>query len=222
MSARPHRDEPLQVGVAGFSHIEGAERAYADARDRDPGAPWMSDAAFVELHRDGRIVIRGSVLGHYVDVDGEGLVLGSGAGRCAAVGNLKSGEIVEIFYTGSAFYTGSKDDAVRKDDGAPKTALNEGVGRAIYKMDAAGLLGFEIEKGKAITKIVVYTNALIDARHPSVRVIGENNPYARLPKGAILPLESSRQFDQGLIGSSVGLADPTTIPWSVSVLPENK
>ena len=96
--------------------------------------------------------------------DGEGLVLASGAGRCAAVGNLKAGQIVEIFYTGDHFYTGSKDDAVRKDDGAPKTALNEGVGRAIYKMDEDGLLGFELDKGKAVTKINVYSPAAATAQ----------------------------------------------------------
>ena len=97
-------------------------------------------------------------------IDGQGLVLASGAGRCAAVGNLKAGQIVEIYYTGNNFYTGSKNDAVRKDDGAPKTALNEGVGRAIYQMDEDGLLGFELEKGKAVTKIIVYTSALIEAK----------------------------------------------------------
>jgi uncharacterized membrane protein len=91
MSDRTRTDDPLaseslQVGVAGFSHIAGAERAYADARDRDLGARWMSDAAFVEVHRDGRIVTRGTVLGHYVDVDGEGDVIGPGTGRGAVVG----------------------------------------------------------------------------------------------------------------------------------------
>lgn len=85
-----------------------------------------------------------------------GLTLGSGAGRCAAVGHLYAGQVVEIIYTGSEFYTGSKEDAVMKDDGAVKTALNEGVGRAIYRMKESGMLGFEITKGKAIEKIIVY------------------------------------------------------------------
>lgn len=85
-----------------------------------------------------------------------GLLLGSSAGRCAAIGHLKAGQVVEIIYTGSEFYTGSKEDPIRKDDGAVKTALNEGVGRAIYKMEEDGLFGFEITKGKAIQKIIVY------------------------------------------------------------------
>ena len=85
-----------------------------------------------------------------------GLTLGSGAGRCAAVGHLYAGQVVEIVYTGSQFYTGSKEDATMKDDGAVKTALNEGVGRAIYRMKESGMLGFEIATGKAIEKIIVY------------------------------------------------------------------
>ncbi len=91
-------------------------------------------------------------------VEGEGLKLASGAGRCAAIGHLTAGQIVEIFYTGSNFWTGSHEDAVRKDDGAVKIAINEGVGRAIYLMDEDGMLGFEIDKGKAIQKINVYND----------------------------------------------------------------
>jgi uncharacterized membrane protein len=82
----PQGTEPLHVGVARFSGIEGAERAYADARDRDPGAAWIGDAAFVEVHRDGRIVVRGSVAGHYVDIDGLGDAIGRDTGIGAAVG----------------------------------------------------------------------------------------------------------------------------------------
>ncbi|MBQ8097638.1 MAG: Ig-like domain-containing protein [Prevotella sp.] len=94
-------------------------------------------------------------------VGGEGLVLASGAGRCAAIGHLTAGQIVEIIYTGSEFYTGSHSDAQRKDSGAEKTALNQGVGRAIYQMTEDGLLGFEITKGKAIEKIVVYEEGAV-------------------------------------------------------------
>ncbi len=89
-------------------------------------------------------------------VDGMGLALASGAGRCAAIGNLKKGQFVEVVYTGSMFATGSHTDAVRKDDGAVKTAINMGVGRAIYKMEEDGLFGFELAKGNYVEKIVVY------------------------------------------------------------------
>ena len=89
-------------------------------------------------------------------VGGEGLKLASGAGRCAAVGHLTEGQIVEIIYTGNNFYTGSHLDSQRIDDGADKTPINQGIGRAIYVMKEDGLLGFEIDKGKAIEKINVY------------------------------------------------------------------
>jgi hypothetical protein len=78
--------ETLCVGVAKFSGIDGAERAFADAHDRDPAADWMADATFVEVHRNGRIVVRGSVAGHYVDLDGEGDVIGPDTGRGAVAG----------------------------------------------------------------------------------------------------------------------------------------
>lgn len=96
-------------------------------------------------------------------VDGQGLTLGSGAGRCAAIGNLKGGQIVEIFYTGDHFYTGNREDAKRKDDGALKTSWNDGIGHAIYMMEEDGMLGFEIDKGKCVKKIVVYTASMMDA-----------------------------------------------------------
>jgi len=88
-------------------------------------------------------------------VDGEGLFLATGAGRCAAVGGIKRGQIVEFIYTGDGFYT--KSDG--SDDGIAKTALNEGVGRAIYQADADGMVGFELIKGNAVKQINIYSNA---------------------------------------------------------------
>jgi uncharacterized membrane protein len=77
---------PMIVGVATFSGVDGAERAFTEARDHDPGAAWIGDAAFVEVHRHGRIVIRGTIAGHYVDVDGEGDLIGRDTGVGALVG----------------------------------------------------------------------------------------------------------------------------------------
>ena len=76
----------IEVGVATFSGSHGAEHAYAAARDRDPTAGWLEYAAFVEVHRHGRIVVRGTVLGHYVDVDGLGDVIGTDTAAGAIVG----------------------------------------------------------------------------------------------------------------------------------------
>ena len=76
----------MEVGVATFSGVHGAEHAFADARDRDPAAGWIGDAAFVEVHRHGRIVVRGSVVGHYVDVDGRRDLIGGDTAVGAIVG----------------------------------------------------------------------------------------------------------------------------------------
>ena len=76
----------MHVGVATYSGVSGAEHAYADARDRDPQAAWIGDVAFVEVHRRGRIVVRGTVLGHYVDEDGAGDVIGPDTAAGAIVG----------------------------------------------------------------------------------------------------------------------------------------
>lgn len=139
--------------------------------------------------------------------DGEGLVLASGAGRCAAVGNLKAGQIVEILYTGNAFYTGSKNDAVRKDDGAPKTALNEGLGRAIYQMDADGLLGFEIERGKAITKINIYSTPLIDAKAQLQEAIDKLKALGVAPlANAIAAAEAALNAEDATVASIAAAA----------------
>ncbi|MBQ8486861.1 MAG: Ig-like domain-containing protein [Prevotella sp.] len=85
-------------------------------------------------------------------VDGEGLFLATGAGRCAAINGLKEGQIVEVFYTGDGFYT--KNDG--SDDGVKKTALCEGAGRVFFQIDADGMMGFELVKGNAVTKINIY------------------------------------------------------------------
>ena len=82
--------------------------------------------------------------------DGEGLLLGGGAGRCAAIGGIKKGQIVEFFYTGNHFYTRSTDDGIEK------TAISEGTGRAIFVAEEDGMIGFEIDKGTYITKINIY------------------------------------------------------------------
>lgn len=83
-------------------------------------------------------------------VDGQGLFLATGAGRCAAIGGIKAGQVVEFIYTGDGFYTRSDDDGVEK------TALNEGKGRAIYRAEEDGMMGFELIKGNAVQQINVY------------------------------------------------------------------
>ena len=64
-----HPEEGWDLAVLTFDHLEGAERAYATV-SRDAGAgPWSHDLAFVEVHRHGRVLVRGTFAGRYVDVD---------------------------------------------------------------------------------------------------------------------------------------------------------
>ena len=83
---RRHGQDARELAVLTFDHIEGAERAYADARGRASDAPWLREVVFVECHRHGRIVVRGTFAGHYLDVDdvadaiGQDTVVGAAAG----------------------------------------------------------------------------------------------------------------------------------------------
>ena len=83
---RRHGQDARELAVLTFDHIEGAERAYADARGRANDAPWLREVVFVECHRHGRIVVRGTFAGHYLDVDdvadaiGQDTVVGAAAG----------------------------------------------------------------------------------------------------------------------------------------------
>jgi hypothetical protein len=80
------------------------------------------------------------------------------------VGNLKTGQFIEFFYTGQGFFTKdyTMDLKLGPDAGAAKTAVNEQIGRAIYQVkdkngETEGLMvGFEILNGQYITAINVY------------------------------------------------------------------
>ncbi len=80
----------MDAAVIAFDHIEGAGHEYASARERVPGAPWLREVAFIEVHRRGRIVVRGTIAGRYVDIEDEGDLIGRdtafGAILGAAVG----------------------------------------------------------------------------------------------------------------------------------------
>lgn len=56
----------MHVGVARFSSVDGADRAVANAHGRGAAPGWMADAAVVEVHPHGRVVVRGTVAGRYV------------------------------------------------------------------------------------------------------------------------------------------------------------
>jgi uncharacterized membrane protein len=76
----------VDAAIISFDHIEGAELEYASARDRLPGAGWLEKAAFIEVHHKGRIVVRGTILGHWVDIEDEGDFIGRDTAVGAIVG----------------------------------------------------------------------------------------------------------------------------------------
>jgi len=80
----------LDLALMVFEHPEGAERVYS--RVPTDGVSWAREIAFVEHHRHDRIVVRGTIAGHYVDADDEQEFIGTrtaeGAVGGAVVGAL--------------------------------------------------------------------------------------------------------------------------------------
>jgi uncharacterized membrane protein len=58
----------LDLALAVFPHIEGADHAYADVLEAVGDVPWVHEIALVEHHRRDRVVVRGTFAGRYVDV----------------------------------------------------------------------------------------------------------------------------------------------------------
>ena len=90
-----------ELTVLTFDHIEGAERAYADARGRANDAPWLREVVFVECHRHDRIVVRGTFAGHYLDVDD----VADAIGHDTAVGAV-AGAVVGLAFGPPGFAAG--------------------------------------------------------------------------------------------------------------------
>jgi uncharacterized membrane protein len=81
-----------------FRGVNSAEEAFTAARDRlGAGARWASEVGFVEHHKNGHLVLRGTFAGHYVDVDealhtsGRGTEEGVATG--AVIGTLLGGPL---------------------------------------------------------------------------------------------------------------------------------
>jgi uncharacterized membrane protein len=84
---------PLDLVVLSFAHPEGAERAFADVRERAPEAPWLHELAFVERRHKGRMIVRGTFSGHYLDVE----ETGDAMGKDTAVGALTGAAVGAMF-----------------------------------------------------------------------------------------------------------------------------
>ena len=66
------RASTRDLAVVTFDGLGAAERAYARVRDSAPGAAWLREVALVERHRHGRLVVRGTFAGRYLDVGDAG------------------------------------------------------------------------------------------------------------------------------------------------------
>ena len=78
----------LDVAVAQFDGEGTAVQMYADARERAGDAAWTQKVGFVERHHSGRLLLRGTFAGHYLDVDEVDVVSQKGAGEGAVAGGL--------------------------------------------------------------------------------------------------------------------------------------
>jgi uncharacterized membrane protein len=94
-SGRKVRGVSLDLAMIPFDGEGTAVKRYAAARDRSsrPGrqlteAQWTRDVGFVERHHNGRLLLRGTFAGHYLDVDEGDRVSQKGAGEGAATGGL--------------------------------------------------------------------------------------------------------------------------------------
>lgn len=78
----------LDLALAVFPHIEGADHAYADVLDASGDVPWVHEIALVEHHRRDRLVIRGTFAGRYVDEDDQRDPIGKKTAEGALTGAL--------------------------------------------------------------------------------------------------------------------------------------
>ena len=149
----------VELAIAGESF-----QIWNDGNNQCNGVQFCTNEGLEELAFQA--VIAGDNKKGYKIVDGEGLYL-TGAGRCGAVGGLKTGQYVEFVYTGTIFAT--KDYTMElklgPDAGATKKVINEEVGHKIYQVqDKDGetenlMIGFEISTGNYIKSIIVYGEA---------------------------------------------------------------
>jgi uncharacterized membrane protein len=79
----------LEFALAQFDGEGTAVQSYAAAKDRPgPDEAWTQKVGFVERHRNGRLLLRGTFAGHYLDVDESDRISQTGAGPGAVAGGL--------------------------------------------------------------------------------------------------------------------------------------
>jgi uncharacterized membrane protein len=89
----------LDVAVVSFPTQHGAVSAFSGSPD---DAPWKQEAAFVERHHNGRVAVRGTFAGRYVDIDESDHTSEPGTLEGALTGTLV-GAIFGLGLPGAAF-----------------------------------------------------------------------------------------------------------------------
>ena len=89
----------LDVALVSFPTQHGAVSAFSATPD---DAPWKQEVAFVERHHNGRVAVRGTFAGHFVDVDESDHTSGPGTLEGALTGTLV-GAIFGLGPPGAAF-----------------------------------------------------------------------------------------------------------------------
>ena len=72
--------------LVSFAGVNSAAEAFAAALERSGAAPWTSEVGFVEHHKNGHLVLRGTFAGHYVDADEALHVSGRGTEQGVVLG----------------------------------------------------------------------------------------------------------------------------------------
>jgi len=79
----------LDFALVVFDGESTAAKRFAQAREQSaPGARWAREIGLVEHHHNGRLLLRGTFAGHYLDVDESDHVSQTGAGGGAVAGGL--------------------------------------------------------------------------------------------------------------------------------------
>ena len=152
--------------------IEGTEsfQIWNDGNSQCNAVHNVTNEGFEDLYIQAAAAYNGK---GWSNIYGRGLVLGSGAGRCAAIANIPKDAYVEFIYTGTMFVTkdNTMDLKFGPDAGAKKTLVNEEIGRAIYKMDEEGMVGFEIGRGQSIRRITIYDEAIDEGVNTAIQEV---------------------------------------------------
>ena len=109
----------LDLALVRFSGQTAASAAFGTMRDRVGGdAPWTHEVALVEHHHNGRIALRGTFAGHYVDVDEEDHLSQPGAATGALTGGL-----IGLVFLGGAI--GAESGKATEVEAEPEALVEE-------------------------------------------------------------------------------------------------